>query len=133
MLTKLSAPPIQTKRFNFSATIIGTALAIFIAIILILISGTTLYYSPATEKWIPVLGLLIFFASIFSGSFFAAKKAGTKGLYHGLGVGVLFLALTFGVSAFLGSQFLGLAVSKKLVTAVLSGSLGGIWGVGANN
>ncbi|WP_049771639.1 TIGR04086 family membrane protein [Thermincola potens] len=129
MLTKFSSPPVS-RPFNFNSTFLGTALAFIVAVLLIVVSGTILYFSPATDKWIPASGLLIFFLSVFSGSFFAAKKAGTKGLFHGLGVGVLFFVLSLIIGLFLGAEIMGLAIGKKLITALLAGSLGGIWGVG---
>lgn len=131
MLTKVSAPAYSRKPFNFNSTLVGTVLALVIAVLLVVVGGTSLYFSPATEKWIPAIGLLIFFLSIFSGSFFAARNAGTKGLFHGLGVAGLFFIVSILLGLVLNADVLGLALGKKLVTSLLAGSLGGIWGVGS--
>ncbi|TLM80327.1 MAG: TIGR04086 family membrane protein [Actinobacteria bacterium] len=93
-------------------------------------SGTVLYFSPAVERWVPLIALGIFFISALLGGFSAARKAGCKGLLHGLGVGSLFLLLTLIISLFLPGQLLGLSVAKKVVSSLLAGLLGGIWGVG---
>lgn len=131
MISKISAPSYGKKTFDLNSALLGTVLAVIVAALLIVLGGTTLYFSPATEKWIPAVGLLIFFLSIFSGSFFAAKKAGTKGLFHGLGVGMMFFLICILLGVFMDADILGLAFGKKFVITLLAGSLGGIWGVGS--
>lgn len=132
MQTKLGVPPIANPQLNFPAIIKGTGLALVSSVCLVAVSGTVLYFSPAIEKWVPLIALGIFFLSTLSGGVLAARKASCKGLLHGLGVGILFLLLTFLISTFLPGQLLGLSLTQKIVSSLLAGVLGGIWGVGSN-
>lgn len=130
MLSKLGSPPMENTQFNYMAILKGTGFALISSVCLVAISGTVLYFSPAIEEWVPLLALGIFFLSALSGGFIAARRAGCKGLIHGLGVGVLFLLLTIIISLFMHAQLLGISLAKKVISSVLAGLLGGIWGVG---
>lgn len=130
MQSKISVPSIENPQLNYAAILKGTGLALVSAVSLVAVSGTVLYYAPTTERWIPLIALGIFFCSVLFGGFSAARKARCKGLFHGLGVGILFLFIVFLISLFLPGQLLGLSVAKKIVSSVLAGLLGGIWGVG---
>lgn len=130
MLSKLGSPPIENSPLNYSAIFTGTGYAFFSSVCLVAVSGTILYFSPAIEAWVPLIALGIFFLSALVGGFISARRAGCKGLLHGLGVGLLFLVLTLIISLFLPGQLLGLSLAKKISSSLLAGLLGGIWGVG---
>ena len=130
MLSKLGSPPIENSQLDYPAILKGTGWAFGASVCLVAVSGTAVYFSPPAGSWIPLISLGIFFVSPLFGGFLAAKKAGCKGLFHGLGVGILFLLLAIIISMFLPGQLLGVSLTKKVVTSLLAGLLGGIWGVG---
>ena len=77
------------------------------------------------------LQLLVLAVAVFVGGFSAARGAGRKGLWHGLLLAVIMLALLL-LAAFSGLTAGGvtlLALLVKGLVLVLAGSLGGIMGV----
>lgn len=130
MNLKLSTTTAQQGNVNWSAIFYGTMLSIIATIILMAIGGTVMYYTLFNERLIPVIGLGILFLSVFFGGLISARKAGRLGWLHGLGVGLVFLFLTIIFNMFVPGGIFGFAVFKKVVAALIGGSLGGIWGVG---
>ncbi len=130
MNLKMSSTLNQQSNVNWTAIFYGTMLAIIATIILMAIGGTVMYYTVFNDRMIPVIGLGILFFSVFSGGLISARKAGRLGWLHGLGVGLVFLLLTIIFNIFVPGGIFGFAVFKKVVAALIGGSLGGIWGVG---
>ncbi|SMB94617.1 putative membrane protein, TIGR04086 family [Desulfonispora thiosulfatigenes DSM 11270] len=109
----------------------GALGAIIISFVLTLIITLTLHFSSLSESYIPALASLIFFVSILLGSTISSKIAGSKGLLHGLGVGLTYLAFALIIGSFIaGDTFSGGLLAKKILYAVLGSGLGGVIGVG---
>ncbi len=75
-----------------------------------------------------LLQLLVLAVSAWAGGFAAAKRSGSRGLYHGLFLGLLLLACLCAFSL----QTSGVAPLTLLLKALLllfCGGLGGIFGV----
>lgn len=130
MNLKMSSTLNQQSNVNWTAIFYGTMLAIIATIIMMAIGGTVMFYTVFNERLIPVIGLGILFLSVFAGGLISARKAGKLGWLHGLGVGLVFLFLTILFNFFVPGGIFGFAVFKKVVAALIGGSLGGIWGVG---
>ena len=89
-----------------------------------------IYLSPITEQTLPWSAAVILAVSTFSGSLVAGKKAGNRGLYHGLLIGALFfLAVWLTSGLFMPGQAV-LGVFPKLVVSLSAGAAGGVLGVG---
>lgn len=108
----------------------GTVITIVLSFILSISAGIVFHFSSLTEQSMPWFAVTILAVSSFCGSLAAGRGAGSRGLYHGAAVGVLFFFFAW-VSAGLvlpGQEALG-AVYKLLVTS-FAGALGGVVGVG---
>ena len=129
---KLTSTTAPQGSINWLAIFFGTLLSLIVSIILMGIGGTVMYYTVFNERLIPVIGLAILFLSIFTGGVISARKAAKLGWLHGLAVGLIFLVITILFNVAVPGGIFGFAVFKKVVAAIVAGSLGGIWGVGQN-
>ena len=108
----------------------GTVYALIIASLLNLLAGTIMYYSTVSDLWLGGLATFIFGLSIFCGGIVASFKASTKGLLHGISVGVLFLVVAALISGLMDSTtIVGATLLKKTLIAIIAGGMGGILGV----
>lgn len=112
----------------------GALGAILISIFLSLIFTLSLHFTSLSESYIPALASLIFFISILLGSTISSKIAGSKGLFHGIGVGITYLLFALIVGFFVaGDAFSALVFIKKILYALLASGLGGVIGVGLSH
>ncbi len=116
---------------NLSSVLKGVLVALIITILGCALLGVVYHVTSVTEKTLPLAATVLFYVSIFAGSASAARDAGCKGLLHGIGVAVVFVALAWLMSVFL-LQVQGKALSLlvKGLTSCLAGGAGGILGVG---
>ncbi|WP_066635687.1 TIGR04086 family membrane protein [Desulfolucanica intricata] len=123
----------SVSSFQLSAVLKSTVIALAISVLLSLIGGFTFYFSDISESILPWMGAGILFLSVAIGGLLAGRRAGTKGLYHGLAVGALFFIITWLVAALiLPSQVMLISSLQKLLLSLAAGSLGGILGVGSS-
>lgn len=112
----------------------GLLSAFIISIFLSIIITLSLYLTPLSESYLPALASLIFFISILLGSTISAKITGSKGLIHGLGVGISYLLIALLIGVFVANDvFSGGMFIKKVVYTLLGSGLGGIIGVSLSN
>lgn len=117
-------------QINIIAVIKGTLWTIVFSLLLSFGTGIFYHFSAVTEQSLPWFTAGILAVSAFGGALTAGRKAGNKGLYHGLAVGVLFfLAVWLVAGLFMPGQMV-LGVFYKLLIAAFAGALGGIVGVG---
>ncbi|MEW6541594.1 MAG: TIGR04086 family membrane protein [Bacillota bacterium] len=108
----------------------GLLIALATAIVLSLVSTVVLYFSNFSEKFMPWIAALIVFTGVFFGAALASARAGNKGLYHGLGVGLGFFLLMWGLGMLLfPGPMTVIGLLEKLLLAGSAGALGGIVGV----
>lgn len=121
-------PPRQP--LNWVAMGRGLLIALAVAVVLSLASTALLYFSNLSEKFVPWIAALIVFAGVFFGAALASARAGSKGLYHGLGVGLGFFILMWvlGTLFFTGPTTV-IGLLEKLILTGSAGALGGIVGV----
>lgn len=118
----------MSKSFHVSLIVKGILLATILAVLLSLVFGVLLSYTSLPESELSIN--VIFGASIFVAALVTAYKAGTKGLYYGLCVGLGFILLVLILSAVLWSGSPSwLTMAEKSIIALVSGGIGGIVGV----
>lgn len=115
---------------NIVAVLKGTLFTIVFSLFFSVLTGVAYHFSSLTDQALPWFTIAILAVSAFSGSLYAGRQAGNKGLYHGLAVGLLFFS-TVWLSAGLvlpGQAIVGIAF--KLLITSSAGALGGVIGVG---
>lgn len=118
----------MSKSFHVSLIIKGILLATIMALLLSLVFGVLLSFTSLPESELSIN--IIFGASIFIAALVTAYKAGTKGLYYGLSVGLGFIILELILSAVLWSGTPSwFKMAEKSIIALVAGGIGGIVGV----
>lgn len=110
----------------------GGLVALGFTLILTLILAFLVQFTSMRETNLPVGGIVIVVLSTMAGGWFAAKEAGNRGLWHGLGVGIIFAVFALLISLiFFSDSFSWLGLLKKTLWSGAGGILGGILGVGS--
>ncbi len=120
--------------FSFSSVIRGTVVGLVISVLGAAVLGLVFYFSNLSEQTLPLLGAIILFLSVFTGGVFAAQRAGNRGIYHGLAVGIVFFAVSWILTTlfFPGSAAVW-DVARKLLITCAAGGFGGVLGVGLSS
>lgn len=130
MSTQKTAAP-GGPTINIPAMLKGTLYAFIIALVFTLLAGVIMFYTTTSDSWLGAVATFIYGLCIFCGGTAASFKAGRKGLFHGIGVGVIFLILAMIFSGLIDSASVTAFIFiKKLVIAVIAGAMGGVLGVG---
>ncbi|AQS59115.1 TIGR04086 family membrane protein [Desulforamulus ferrireducens] len=120
-----------TPVLHFSSIYRGTLVALGLSLILSTLAGLCYYFTSLSENTMPWAAAIILFLSVAIGGAYAAKRAGTKGLFNGLGVGVAtFILIWILVGFFLPGNVLFMGALGKLTLTLVAGGLGGTLGVG---
>lgn len=116
--------------FHFSSIYRGTLVSLGISVGLSIVAGLTYYFTSLSENTMSWVAASILFLSVASGSAYAAKRARSRGLFNGLGVGVITFIVLWLISGIIlpGSVLLAGALGKLALT-LAAGSLGGMIGV----
>ncbi|HEX3030772.1 MAG TPA: TIGR04086 family membrane protein [Bacillota bacterium] len=110
----------------------GGLVALGFTLLLTFLLAMLVQYTSLRETNLSLGGILIVVGSTMAGGWFASSRAGNRGLWNGLAVGVLFAAFTLLVTMiFFADSFTWLGLLKKTLWSALGGVLGGIAGVGA--
>lgn len=124
----------QGPAINFSAIYKGTLVTLVISLILSILVGIIYYLSSLSESTLPWMASGILCLSVFIGGGLAANWVGAKGLYHGLGVGVVYFILVWLVAGlFLPGSVSLVGFASKLAMSLAAGSIGGVLGVGLSS
>ncbi|RYD04493.1 hypothetical protein N752_14060 [Desulforamulus aquiferis] len=95
-----------------------------------IIAGLTYYFTSLSENTMSWVAASILFLSVATGSGYAAKRARSRGLFNGLGVGIVSFILIWIISGlFLPSSILLAGALGKLTLTLAAGGLGGVIGV----
>lgn len=126
--TNNAAPP---SSFDMSALFRGLLVALSATVVLILALTMLIQFSSLKESSLPTAGVLVLVLSNLIGGFSAGRKAGNRGLWHGLGVGLAFAFTTLLVTlGFFSDSFTWAGSFMKSLISTSCGILGGILGVG---
>ena len=116
---------------NLSIELKGLARALVISLVLSLIAAPIIYYSGLKETLLAPLGKLILIISIFLGGSYVSKTHGTKGLIRGITVGTVFFMLISILTLIVNPSLVCFkGIIYTLLICLISGSLGGILGIG---
>lgn len=108
----------------------GTALTAAIAFAGTLIMGVIYHFTGISESTLPLAASVILFIGVFYGGFTAARRSGNRGLFHGLGVGILmFILIWILMGVFLPAGVFFVPLMQKLAICLVGGSLGGVVGI----
>ncbi len=115
---------------QISAVLKGTIITIVISFFLSIGAGFVFHFTSLTEQSMPWFAVTILGLSSFCGSLAAGRSAGSRGIYHGAAVGVIFFFFAWFLAGVVlpGQEALGI-IYKLLVTSC-AGALGGVVGVG---
>lgn len=114
---------------NWAAIGRGTLCAAAVTLVLGVGGAGVGYVFVWKETWLNVLAAVLLCLGAAAGGWYAARSAGQKGLYHGLGSGLLLLLLLLLVTALLPVSVEAVELGKKTLFVVVFASLGGILGV----
>ncbi|GAB6181017.1 hypothetical protein JCM14036_23360 [Desulfotomaculum defluvii] len=121
----------RTPMLSFSSIIRGTLVALSFSLVFSLLAGIIYYFTNVSEKSMSWVAIFILIISVFLGGGYAARRARNKGLFNGLGVGVItFIAIWILVGLFLPGNVLFIGALGKLILLLIAGGLGGMLGVG---
>lgn len=120
---------------NFLEILRGTLGALVVSFSGSVFLGAGLYFTNLAEGILPWFSAGLFFFSVLVGAWLAAYRAGKGGLWHGLGVALLFCLFSFLLTAtVLPVPLLPTSsLVQKLVLAAAAGVLGGMLGVGSSH
>lgn len=115
---------------DFIAIFKGTAVAIAFTLMSTFFLGMTYHFSGLGESTLPIVTSILLFISVFLGGFTASRQSKSKGLYHGLGTGiVVFLLIWLLMVIFIPTGTTFIPLMQKLFVCLVGGTLGGIFGV----
>jgi putative membrane protein (TIGR04086 family) len=125
-------PPASSRpSVNFTAIFRGIIATLVLALVGSFFLGTIYHFSGLKESTLPLTSSVLLFLSVFTGGFFSSRFSGTRGLLHGLSVGVIiFLAIWLFTGLFLPVGLGFVSLITKLLICSAGGTLGGIIGVG---
>ncbi|MGB4503954.1 MAG: TIGR04086 family membrane protein [Syntrophaceticus sp.] len=108
----------------------GLAVAILFVTISIAIVSLFFYFSNISEIYLKPAGSFFYLAGAFLGGFFAAKKAGRRGLVYGIEVGVCYYVFFMIISFLLSPGSLSVtALALKGIYTILVSTAGGVCGL----
>ena len=108
----------------------GLLIAILITVVVFLVSAVLLSYTSLPEDSIPVISTTVKLIGALIAGFVPAKRSGTRGIITGAVSGFLYILIIF-ITALLTTQesVFGMDILTTALLCVLSGALGGIFGV----
>ncbi|MCL6610060.1 MAG: TIGR04086 family membrane protein [Peptococcaceae bacterium] len=128
MAIKMPAP--NRPALDLAGIFRGSAIAAAVALAGSFILGMVYHFSGLAESTLPLITSIILLAGVFSGGYAAARRAGTKGLFHGLGVGaVIFILIWILMGLFLPAGVSLIPLAQKFLICLVGGALGGIAGI----
>ncbi|MGE5417273.1 MAG: TIGR04086 family membrane protein [Acidobacteriota bacterium] len=119
---------------SLTSKLYGIAAAVAAAFLLGSFFATLIYFTSLKETLLSPLADFTLIISVFIGGFVAAQLIGHRGLINGISVGVtIFVAIVL-LSIIFDRDSLGFwPIVKNAAITMISGSLGGILGVGVSS
>ena len=108
----------------------GSAVAIVITLILLLIYSALLTYTSLNENTMPIFIITITVISILAGSLISSLNIRKNGLTNGALVGLIYILVIYLLSSIIGQNFsLNIYSIIMIIASVIAGAIGGIIGV----
>ncbi len=120
---------IAGKNSGLHPLIKGTISAIILCLFFLTISAIIINRVDLTTTAITIIGFVILGTMCLLGGFISARAAGNRGLVAGATLGlIIFSALLITGTILHGLSFHWITVGKG-ITCLITGSIGGVWGV----
>ena len=101
------------------------------SLILALITGSVVYFTPLQETLLSALGKVIIIITVFTGGCLVSRNHGNKGLVRGMGMGSIYFVLIVAATLIFSPAALNFpSVIYTLLISLAAGGLGGILGIG---
>lgn len=114
----------------FTGFIRGLLFALLFTVVVFLVSAILLSYTSLPEDAIPVISTATKLIGALVAGFVPAKRSGNRGIITGAVSGLLYILIIVITAALTTQeQFFGMNVLTTALLCVLSGALGGIFGV----
>lgn len=122
---------INAEGFKVSSVLKGFIWSLVSTLILGILFSLLLQFTSLSEGMLDSYAIFIFFISMLIGSTIGARSAGSKGLWHGLSITLLYFVLTLFIGLIWSIESLSLIfLAKRIAAAIVAGILGGIIGIG---
>lgn len=108
--------------------------SLLLALVLSLLVAVVVYYSGLKETVLYSSAKLILIISVFSGGCYVSKRYASKGLVHGISLGVLFFTVLLVLSLLLDPSYIDMKTFiTTLALCIAAGGAGGILGIGLSD
>ncbi|MDY3928344.1 MAG: TIGR04086 family membrane protein [Clostridia bacterium] len=122
------------KKLNIRGILKGVLIALAITVVFVIIIALICYFADISDGVIAIMLYVVGAVSVFTSSLFLAKSITTKGMLHGLILGLGYFMVIFILSAVFKKQVTAnTKLFVSLISALASGMLGGIMGVNTND
>lgn len=122
------------KKLNIRGILKGVLIALAITVVFVIIIALVCYFADISDGVIAIMLYVVGAVSVFTSSLFLAKSITTKGMLHGLILGLGYFMVIFIFSAVFKKQVTAnTKLFVSLISALASGMLGGIMGVNTND
>lgn len=108
----------------------GLLFSFMITLVSLLIFSIILAYSNISEKTIPIVIIILTFASILIGTMIGVRKITKNGMLNGAIIGGIYVILLYLISSLLSTGFtLNIYTIIMIIAGMVAGVIGGIIGV----
>lgn len=129
-MVKIKEMSTENSGNNLIRILKGSAFAIILTIILLLIYSALLTYTGLNENTIPIFVISITAISILAGSLISSVNIKKNGLTNGALVGLIYILTIYLLSSIISKNFSLNSYSVIMIIAsILAGAIGGIIGV----
>ncbi len=118
----------MSKRISIAAILKGMAFSLIVLLCIALVVSAIAYLFHITGGALVAVSNIALAVAVFTGGLVAARKAGKKGLLHGIAIAGVYLVLVVILTGFWGT-FSWAILLKKAIIAATAGCLGGIFGI----
>lgn len=120
----------ENTKSNLIRVIKGSAFAVVLTLILLLIYSAFLTYTKLNESTMPAFIIVITAISILVGSLMSSANIKKNGLTNGALVGLIYIVVIYLLSSTVSKSFsLNINSIIMIIASVIAGAIGGIIGV----
>jgi len=123
----IKRPSPTRPALDFGGIFKGSLIALAVALAGSFFLGLIYHFTGLREASLPVSSSVILLFGVFCGGYSAARRSGSRGLFHGVGVGlVIFILIWLLMAFFLPAGAAFFPVVQKLLVCLAGGALGGV-------